>query len=98
MERTLIIPAEKLRSAAIGAALNELRTGGNPLPLTDGQATAQAMRLHQAGLSFNSIAAVMSMYHQQHRSPNAWRARLVKAGCPPRRQRGNGLANLQVAA
>lgn len=79
----IIIPREQLRSAALGAALAEFRAGNAPLPLTAGQAQAQALRLRRAGLSYHSIAEVMDLYHGIRRQPDTWSRHCRRAGAPP---------------
>lgn len=63
--------------------INLLRAGEPPLPLMQGQATAQALRLRSQGLSYNTVAAVMATYHGYRLTGYAWRARCRRAGESP---------------
>ena len=62
--------------------INLLRAGEVPMPLLTGQATAQAVRLRQSGLSYTSIAVVMATYHGWRLSGAGWRVRCRAAGVP----------------
>lgn len=59
---------------------NERLRAGEPLVrLTDEQATSQAIRLHEHGVSWTGVEQVMRMYHGYYLSRVGWwyRARRV---------------------
>jgi hypothetical protein len=71
--------------AELHEKLQGLRNGRPaPLPLLDGQATAQAVRLRSRGMSYTDIAITMATYHHVFISPAGWRSRCRQAGEPPR--------------
>ena len=63
--------------------LTRMRAGEPPLPLTRGQAIAQASRLRRAGMSYGAIATAMLVYHGHTGSSEAWRHTCRSNGCPP---------------
>lgn len=70
--------------------LNALRTGEPPVPMTRGQADAQALRLRvQYRMPYTEIAKVMGVYHGVWIGSDAWRWRLRQRGAPPSYQRLN---------
>jgi hypothetical protein len=68
----------------LGVQLDQLRRDQGPLPLTDGQATAQAIRLRQRHLSYRDISVVMGTYHGHWLGESSWRKRCRNAGLPAR--------------
>jgi hypothetical protein len=68
---------------ALQEHVHQLRCGQPPLPLTDGQAVAQAMRLRFRGVSYPQIAVVMGMYHGHWFSSTRWRHACRARGVPP---------------
>jgi hypothetical protein len=68
-----------------------MRAHQAPLPLLNGQATAQAMRLRQRGLTYQTIAVVMGTYHGVYKSETAWRSALRSKGAPPRHHNNGSL-------
>lgn len=64
--------------------INLLRAGGVPMPLTSGQATAQAVRLRSKGIPYTSIAVVMAAYHGYWITAAAWQRRCRDAGSAPK--------------
>jgi hypothetical protein len=91
------VPRDQLASISLGLAVQRLRDGQPPVPLTDGQATAQALRLRQAGMSYPQISTVMKIYHGVGGGEEAWRRRLHKAGAP-RKRHGIGIASFRRVA
>lgn len=69
----------------LGLRLQQLRDGQtSPLPLTKGQANAQAARMRARGLSYSAMAHVMGVYHGNWRSPEQWRYACRNQGAEPR--------------
>lgn len=88
-------PAASRTLAGIGGAagplpalLDMLRHGQPPIPLLNGQANAQALRLHAAGCTYGEISKIMGTYHGVWLGYDGWRNRLRRAGAPPRMRQG----------
>jgi hypothetical protein len=80
----ITINRDHLASMAVGVAVQRLRDGLPAVPLTSGQADAQALRLREAGLSYGAIARVMRSYHGVGMNENTWRHRLRRLGVEPK--------------
>jgi hypothetical protein len=63
--------------------LEALRHGQALLPLTKGQAIAQAVRLRRDGMTYHDIAVAMRTYHGTAATAAAWRYRCRARGVPP---------------
>ena len=63
--------------------LDLMRQGKPPLPLTDGQARAQAYRLRvKHGMPYTDIAKVMGEYHGVWKGQTEWRRTCREKGAP----------------
>jgi hypothetical protein len=69
---------------ALQQSLALMRAHDAPLPLTEGQALAQAMRLRQHGMTYRTIAMVVGTYHGVYYAEDWWRRNLRSRGFPPR--------------
>jgi hypothetical protein len=64
-----------------------LRAGKAPLPLGDGVAISQAVRLRRHGMTYRHIAMVMGIYHDQWYSADRWSEACRARGIPADRRR-----------
>jgi hypothetical protein len=64
-------------------ALARAGAGEPLLPFTEGQALVHGRRLRAAGITYTSIARVMTVSHGVSRSSEWWRRNLRARGAPP---------------
>jgi len=63
--------------------VDALRSGRAPLPMTDGQAAWQALRLRAKGMTYSQIGVVMSLYHGHWFEDHHWRRVCRQLGAAP---------------
>ena len=66
--------------------LEKLRAGDSPLPLSNGQALAQAYRLRvKHGFSYRTLARLMGEYHGAWHDATYWQRHCRLRGAPAKR-------------
>lgn len=64
--------------------LDALRAKDVPIPLIGVQAITQALRLREAGLTYDAISKTMVLYHGVSKSADWWRKLLREHGAAPK--------------
>ena len=69
---------------ALQQSLALMRADMAPMPLTQGQALAQAERLRRRNMTYGGISIAMDAYHGVRKSPRAWQEAMRRRGLPPK--------------